>query len=178
MATPTSLPASFVAGNVLTAAQMNNLRGAFRILQVAQTVKTDTFTTSSATYVDITGLSVTITPSDTNSKILVVANVCLDSGGARLNAITLVRGSTEIYRGDAAGSRVRSTFGTNASTGDTVNAVTAMYLDSPATTSATTYKIQMRSSTGNVNMNRSAVDTDNGSYTRVPSSITVFEVSA
>jgi hypothetical protein len=36
MATPTTLPASFVAGNILTAAQLNNLRGAFRVLQVVQ----------------------------------------------------------------------------------------------------------------------------------------------
>ena len=46
MATPTTLPATFVAGNVLTAAQMNDLRGAFRVLQIVSTTKTDTFTTS------------------------------------------------------------------------------------------------------------------------------------
>ena len=49
MATPTTLPASFTAGQVLTAAQMNDLRGAFRVLQVVQATKANTFSTTSAT---------------------------------------------------------------------------------------------------------------------------------
>jgi hypothetical protein len=44
MATPTTLPATFVAGNVLEAEQLNDLRGAFRVLQTVSTTKTDTFT--------------------------------------------------------------------------------------------------------------------------------------
>jgi len=75
MATPTSLPATFVAGNVLTAAQMNDLRGAFRILQVVSTTKTDTFTTTSTSFTDVTGMSVTITPTATSSKVLVLVSM-------------------------------------------------------------------------------------------------------
>ena len=75
MATRTTLPATFVAGNVLTAAQQNDLRGAFRILQVEQVTKLDTFSTSSTSFTDITGLSITITPSSATNKILFMMNV-------------------------------------------------------------------------------------------------------
>lgn len=76
MATPTTLPATFVAGNVLTAAQMNNLRGAFRVLQVVSTTLTTSFTSGAGgAYANVTGLSATITPSATSSKILIMATV-------------------------------------------------------------------------------------------------------
>jgi hypothetical protein len=68
MATPTSLPASFTTGAVLTAAQMNDLRGAFRVLQVLQGNTTSQVANSGTSYID-TGASVTITPSSTSSVL-------------------------------------------------------------------------------------------------------------
>ena len=175
MATPTTLPATFVAGNVLTAAQMNDLRGAFRILQVVSTAKTDTFTAAATSYTDITGLSVSITPSSTDSKILVFA-----SGSAgTVTYIQLVRGSTAIFIGDTAGSRVRATQATYAAAANIPNNFSFVYLDSPATTSATTYKLQGRAEAGTFYINRAATDTDAAnSYPRTASSITVMEISA
>ena len=70
MATPTTLPSSFTAGQVLTAAQMNDLRGAFRVLQVVSSTWTTAAINSTTTYAD-TGLTATITPSATSSKVLV-----------------------------------------------------------------------------------------------------------
>lgn len=180
MATPTTLPATFVAGNVLTAAQMNNLRGAFRILQVVQTVKTDTFSTASTTYVDITGLSVSITPSSTSSKVLVFMDTKTNSAaGSATYAMQLVRGSTGIYIGDAAGSRFRATYGTAANVGDLIMQNCSVFLDSPATTSATTYKVQLRTNTAStIYLNRTGNDPDSGNGIRTASSITVMEISA
>lgn len=174
MATPTSLPSTFVAGNVLTAAQMNNLRGAFRVLQVVQTVKTDTFSTSSTTFVDVTGMSVSITPSATSSLVLVL----LDARIGGIGLTKLLRGATDIYIGDAAGSRTRSMglFVPNAN-GEDANP--AIFLDSPATTSSTTYKLQMRAEAATSYLNRSSNDPDNNvSGSRTASSITVMEISA
>ena len=113
MATPTSLPASFSSGAVLTAAQMNNLRGAFRILQVVQTIKTDIYSSGSVAQggeADVTGLTATITPSSTSSKILVVADVCGNTLGTALAHAPIItfrvyRGATNIGQGDAAGNR-------------------------------------------------------------------------
>jgi hypothetical protein len=183
MATPTTLPATFVAGNVLTAAQMNNLRGAFRILQVVQTVKTDTFTTNSLSFVDVTGLNVTITPSSTSSKILVMAQVTYCLGNSSGGMIKIIGGNAGNYIGDVSGSRVRAILGgQNAATNqDVILTGVGIYLDSPATTSATTYKVQaIRSLTAgaqfHINFDQSGFADAN--HTAGASSITVMEISA
>lgn len=183
MATPTTLPASYVAGTVLTAASLNNLRGAFRILQVAQTVKTDTFTTTSSTFVDVTGLSVSITPSATSNKILVIADIKQSGGADGFNpGIRLLRDSTTVYAGDAASNRTSGFYGVNGVNSGTIWTGTAVYLDSPATTSATTYKIQIAAKTAGAaftaGINRSNADGDFAYVWRTASSITVCEVSA
>lgn len=188
MATPTTLPATFVAGNVLTAAQMNNLRGAFRILQVVSAAKIDTFSTSSTSLVDVTGLSVTLTPSSTSSQVLVIAQ--LNGGMNNISnagvAFRLVGGNSANYVPAAAGSRTRSQFQLRYRTTNweegfwSQKSGSIMYLDSPATTSATTYKIQMSVTTGTVvgYVNRQGDDADVSEVFRQASSITAFEVSA
>jgi len=138
MATPTNLPASFTAGAVLTATQQNALRGAFRILQVVQGT-TSTITSSSTTAYADTTLTATITPQSTTSKILVMVahGSVFRSNGNVLNSMNLrlLRGATVI-----------STFGGGIGyTGtalDLTGSCSTVYLDSPATTSATTYKTQ------------------------------------
>ena len=179
MATPTTLPATFVAGNVLTAAQMNNLRGAFRVLQVVSTTKTDTFTTSSTTFADVTGLSATITPSSTSSLILVIASVtgCGDNGVAA-GHIRMLRGSTPIFVGNADGSRIQG-FRIETATGTATLTYGLTTLDNPATTSATTYKVQaMTVNTGSFFINRSKTDANDQNNPRGASSITLLEISA
>jgi len=182
MATPTTLPATFVAGNVLTAAQLNDLRGAFRVLQVVSVLKTDTFTASTATYTDITGLSATITPSATTSKIFVFANVQGSNAiGVDPATLQLVRDATAIALGDAAGSRIGGTSSLNGGAdGNVMYANIVAFLDSPATTSATTYKIQGRSNQGanTFVINRPYTDTNSAVSSRVVSTITVMEISA
>lgn len=138
MATPTNLPAAFTSGAVLTAAQQNDLRGAFRILQVVQGT-TSTITSSSTTAYADTTLTATITPQSTTSKILVMVahGSVFRSNGNVLNGVNLrlLRGATVI-----------STFGGGIGyTGtalDLTGSCSTVYLDSPATTSATTYKTQ------------------------------------
>ena len=138
MATPTTLPATFVAGDILTAAQMNNLRGAFRVLQVVTAVTGTTATNSTTTLAD-TNLTVTITPQSNTSKILVYVaqnGIQKTNGNAGNGALlALLRGAT-----------VLTYFGTGVGyTGtalETVVSASAVWLDSPATTSATTYKTQ------------------------------------
>lgn len=182
MATPTTLPATFVAGNVLTAAQMNNLRGAFRILQVVSTTKTDTFTsTASGAWTDITGFSVSITPRETASRILVIAtmNATPFVPGTVARAFRFVRDSTAIGVGDAAGSRLQASFTSASTLSETPAVFAGMVLDSPNTTSATTYKVQFRQ--GNATafyLNRSSADGDSVDGSRQASTITVLEVSS
>lgn len=178
MATPTTLPSTFVAGNVLTAAEMNNLRGAFRVLQVVQTLKTDTFSTTSLSFVNVTNLSVTITPSSTSSKVMIIASIALgDQAGV---AWKITGGNTASYVGDTAGNRIRAAGGQYLGGTTGPNAQSGVYLDSPATTSATTYQVQIISlNTGNTAyVNRSHTDTDNTIFVRGASTISAWEISA
>ena len=178
MAAVTTLPAAFVANTVLTATQQNDLRGAFRVLQVNSTILTSTFTTSSTSYTDITGLSVSITPSFTSSKIMVFATIngSQDYGVAD-DGLQLVRGSTAIAIGDAAASRVQSSTMFASPFGSQQSCVNISFLDSPATVAATTYKIQIiNGSAGTSYVNRGKSDT--AGHFRTASTITVMEISA
>jgi len=155
-----------------------------QVIQVVQTVKTDSFNTSSTTFADITGLSASITPSSASNKILVMCHIGIfmaNSSGVS-GAVALIRGSTNIGGGTAEGGRVsgisRTASGANADHG---NGLSFQYLDSPATTSSTTYKIQTVSQTSfSVYVNRGGTDSDVGfSYgTRTSSTLTLIEIAA
>jgi hypothetical protein len=141
MATPTTLPAAAVAGDVLTAAYVNDLRGAFRVLQVVS-ANHSTPTSNSTTTLADTGLTATITPSATTSKILVLvsqAGVFKSSTNAgNCIDIRLFRGATDI-------SPITLGAGfTNTAVANFIGNVSCMFLDSPNTTSATTYKTQFK----------------------------------
>jgi hypothetical protein len=177
MATPTTLPAAFVSGNVLTAAQLNDLRGAFRVLQVVTTAKTDTFSTTSTSFADITGMSVAITPSSTTSKILVVVSSNIGISGNIVATQRLLRDSTVIFAGDTSGTRPLGFAMGAIIEGTQIFGASAFFLDSPATVAATTYKTQMRVNSGTAYLNRNTRDTD-GLDPRLGSSITVMEISA
>ena len=174
------------ANRVLTLPDINSTVDttgrAGNILQVVQTVKTDTATTTSTnTFVD-TGLSVSITPSSASNKILVTANLNFSAGDMQNIAWRLVRGSTDLYMGDAASNRTRASGAVRVSTNQDAEHqnCTSVFLDSPNTTSATTYKVMWcrTYSTSTIYMNRASEDTDNDDRTRVPSSILVQEVAA
>ena len=150
------------------------------VAQVKSTAKSDTFTTTSGTFVDVTGLTVSITPSSASNKILVLATINMN-GQSGVSALQgqLVRDSTAINIGDAGSSRTRATFGNIESAVSNIVGQSIMFLDSPATTSSTTYKIQIRATTAaqTVVVNRASTDTDNASIARVASTITVMEVA-
>lgn len=120
--------------------------GGGKVLQVVMGSTSSTMTTSSSTFAD-TNLTATITPSSASSKILVIAsqNGCLKFGGTAANGmgLKLLRGSTDIAKMADGGMIIQSSTVNN---GD--YAFSIAYLDSPATTSATTYKTQANA-TGN-----------------------------
>ena len=158
-----------------TTAQMN---AAIGVYQVKSTTKTDTFSTTSATFTDITGLSVNITPTSSSNKVLVTASVSAACDPTLTNiSFQLVRGSTVIAVGDAASSRIRATIGTKSRDNDTPITQTIMFLDSPATTSSTTYKLQVKVSGSTGYINRSVSDVDSAGRDRTISTITVMEVA-
>ena len=151
------------------------------ILQVQNTLKTDTFTYSGTAQTEITGLSVTITPKFATSKILVMFNVHMigfDAG----TGLQLFRGSTALAIGDAASSRMIYTAVADYanSSGDqqySGGLTSHVILDSPATTSATTYKIYGQVLSQSFIVNKTRYDTNNGNASRGVSTITAMEIA-
>lgn len=149
--------------------------------QVVSTTKTDTFTTTSGTFTDITGLTLSITPSAATSKVLVIANVSTSCEiSVTATATRLVRDSTAIAVGDAAGSRVQASSLAAPANQNIQNMESVSYLDSPATTSATTYKMQILSVSAaqTAAVNRSLGDANTSGRARTVSTITALEVLA
>ena len=149
------------------------------ILQVVSTIKTDTFSATTSTYVDVTGLSVSITPTNSSNKVLVLVDLNWAASALDINTCRLLRDSTVIGAGDASGSRGTGFAGMRTASADNIVTNSISFLDSPSTTSATTYKIQIKSggSPNTVLVNRTSTDTNSFAFPRVVSSITVMEVA-
>ena len=137
-----------------------------------------TATTTSTTFVDITGLTVDITPSAATSKVLIFYSATIGSNAGWHAHLRLMRDTTPIAVGDANGSRKQSTTESGYQAA-IANTSCMMYLDSPATTSTTTYKLQWASeSSGTIYLNRSYTNTDNANFGTFVSTITVMEITA
>lgn len=152
-------------------------------VQVVQGTLTSTASTSSSSFAD-TGVAVTITPAINTNKVLITATVFIGQSTGENNSvyIRLIRGAgTVLIQGDVGGSKTR-TFAGMAVANNTLGTgtVTLSYLDSPATTSATTYKVQYLGSNGaaTVYLNRSSADTDTSAYPRGTSTIIAMEIMA
>jgi len=147
--------------------------GGGKILQVVNTIVAASRSTTSTSYVDITGASATITPSSALSKVLVLSNlpgayVSVSGGTTAYGEINTVRTSTEIssaYTGKYVSGGTGGTL-----IGDVYAGVTMITYDSPATTSATTYKLQFKMAAGTT-----MYASDGASK---PISITLMEIGA
>jgi len=159
------------------------------VLQVKNTVKTDTFSTSSQTPVVVTGLTVDITPISTSSKILICADVHY-SGDSQVDSVTLSlgRGGSVLtgFIADAASNRPRGAMhgfsgdGAGSGTNNEMYHSSVQCLDSPSTTSSTTYSVMMRAANGTTTqyVNRTMEDRDTANFdSRVVSTITVMEIA-
>ena len=132
------------------------------IVQVVQTVKQDQFTTSSTSYVDVTGMSATITPKFSTSKILVMVMTTVQQNGSRTRF--------DIHNSTSGGRISGSSNGMQGAEGTSINLPCHMsFLHSPATTSATTYKLQMLNTGGSTSYFNASTHTG---------TMTLMEVSA
>jgi hypothetical protein len=110
------------------------------IIQVVYVQTSTQTSTTSTTFADATNVQATITPSSSNSKILVLldVNIRTQSNDRTVGGARILRGSTEIYLDD-----FFYEIGVNANVGVTQHA-SFNYLDAPNTTNPTTYKLQIR----------------------------------
>ena len=143
------------------------------VLQVVSTTVT-TFTSSTST-TDITvGLTATITPTSTSSKILVMYS--LQGGTSDSYNATIYRGATAICTGTSGASLRNSTSSFVVATAGSgfLSTQSQQFLDSPATTSATTYDIKCNTNGGTFYVNRRPSSTEFGST----STVTLMEIAA
>jgi hypothetical protein len=149
------------------------------ILQVVQTAKTDTFSgVANGTALLVTGLSASITPSSTSSKIWIIGHIMYGSTGTTYGG-WFRRNGVDIGLGDASGSKQRVSMGMALSS-DTNQSNTFIYsyLDSPGTTSSVTYQFYAINDNGlSLLINRSVNDQDNTTGKRGISTVTLLEVS-
>ena len=156
--------------------------GGGKINQVVQTVNSTTSQMSSSSFADITGMSVAITPSASDSKILINVSLYAGQNGNSVAFFKLLRGSTVIGSASDDGSRVGCNFSFGVDGGDGhshVHSNSYSYLDSPSTTSATTYKLQGASyNNATLTFNRTPNDADHTTTARCTSVMTAIEVLA
>ena len=162
------LPAT--SGTVLVGGTQNIPTASLPIGSVLQVVNVayagGTTSSSSSTYADVTGLTATITPNFSTSKILVIVSVngCKKTTNNTYLALRLVRDATVIHSLEQEGGY------TNNSDINEFGGCGCNFLDSPATTSATTYKIQLASVANNAEV--SVGNSNSGS------TITLMEIAA
>ena len=150
------------------------------VLQVVQTVKTDTFSTTSS-YTSVTGLSASITPSSSTSKILVTVSLGALSATNSSMKMGMYRGATPIYVGDAAGSRTQVSAQSQTTNNYQAQFGAWSFLDSPATTSSTTYQVYIGSNGTGPTLYLNRTDRDNNASSedaRSASSIILMEIAA
>ena len=156
---------------------ISNLSGGVgKILQVVSTVKNDTTSTSSGTYADISGLTVSITPSATSSKILYSGHLYIASSSSEV-VFRLTRTISGSTNGDIAApsAYVDDEDGTFCHGGGSrYGGHSFEFLDSPNTTSAITYGIKWQVHSGTTYLNR----TWDANIFHGISTVTAMEVAA
>jgi hypothetical protein len=155
--------------------------GGGKVLQVVTATLVTTASTTSTTFTD-TGLSASITPAATSSRILVIATICAGVTGSASSNYSLFRDTTNLLTPTSPSNRNPSFMQYPGDiSGSTYFMIPATYnfVDSPSSTSSLTYKIRyLISSPGTAYINRTATDGDTASYSRGVSSITLLEIGA
>ena len=189
IAAPESNPSAdrtlYLPGNANGTILTNTTPGC--VLKTASTIKTDAFTHNTSTLTDVTGMSVSIQPSVSNSKIFVSTTLCCGGGDNLYAQFNLLRGSTQIGASThGSGNQRKATFGYATPEGADGNykiySVAYQILDTPSYTlgDTITYKLQCSTNTLATTilyLNRPE-RTDNGAYIISGSStITAMEIA-
>ena len=156
-----------------------------KIIQVVQTVKTDTYLTTASGVIAVNGMTASISPKATSSKVLIIISINFDN--SRDNS----QGGFRIYRNGShltaatapsAGNRyiVNTDFGANSNRDQSGMNRNFFYLDSPNTTSSRTYALYIykRNSGDKFSVNRGQTDANEGDDPRMISTVTLMEVAS
>jgi hypothetical protein len=156
---------------------VNRIGASAGVLQVVSQTKTDNSSGTNSSFQDVSGLSVSITPTSASSKVLVRFSIAVGYSTAdNFARVNLVRNSTNISQstGGSVGQQTLVVYNEGTNAGSTM--YVGEFLDSPSTTSSTTYKIQIATvinATETWYVNRYAGNENYGST----STITLMEVA-
>jgi hypothetical protein len=187
--TITGLSAGAIASNDIASLAATKLTGTIpdanapsgSVLQVVSVTKADTQTITGTSYTQISGLTASITPISSSSKILISVSIGFGGGTNFYPAFTLYRDSTPIGINSGSGTGEECSFGfQNPTSIERYFQVNHQYLDSPSSTSAITYSVYvspMRTSSQTININTANSVQDNNQV-KGTSTITVMEISA
>ena len=150
------------------------------VIQVVQAFKQDTFSVNNNTWTNITGLNVSITPSSTSSRILILSNIFAHGSGNAF--LRMTRNGTVIGAGTPVGNREGVTAGDLYNPDDNRNQTfSMMFVDSPSSTSSVSYWAQTRAeqTSGYITyVNRQTTDNDNINRPRYASMLIALEIAA
>ena len=164
-----------------TYAFTGTVSGAGKVGQVIQTVKTDTASTTSDSYVAITGMTASMACASTSSKVLVNVNIYVGRAANGYGSIQLwIGGSVSAFIGDASSSRLRSSLGNTINTNGTLglDSYSASFLHSPSSTSSIAYALYWKDGAESTTLylNRSGTHNDNANASVGVSTITLMEI--
>jgi hypothetical protein len=174
-----------VNSNVMTVPSGHKLYAPGHVIQVVSVTKTNDYAialSAGGFGTNVTGLEATITPTFSSSKIFVQVSTALARvEGRGIGGFRIVRNGTPVSIGDAAGSRGRVTSGVinDFANDQSLAPVSAGVLDSPNSTGALTYGIQLYGlGSSTFILNRPGVNNDNTTHMRTVSTITLMEIAA
>lgn len=161
------------------------IRGSGQLpVQVVQTSSNTIQTISGTSFVELTSLNATITPTNSANRIMVVCSISFGSNNDAFPAFRLFRGATWISQSAASGPATQTTFGCAVPTGSAnafnqIGVASYTFLDSPATTSPITYSVQaspMRTASRTFVLNAAQSIGDANQLTAT-STLTLYEVA-
>ena len=170
------MASTLTVDNIVGATSSDKIHIPGHVIQVVSATKTDKQTVTSTSFLDVTGLSVSITPTSSTSKVLVLLNAHGGHDNTNYFLWNIVRDSTAIAQPDGSNpypATANTYVGDSVASGLAIMTVNMNFLDSPSTTSATTYKIQVRTTGGTATVNGRPSNTNGATV----STITVMEIA-
>ena len=122
-----------------TIANNGTASGFGKVLQVVQTIKTNTFSTTSNSFVEVTGSGVSITPSSTSNKVLYMLSFHYSANGEAAGEEFAIYKNGSLLSGYSDGTKTKGGVARSAT-----GSANYIYLDSPSTTSEVTYALYIR----------------------------------
>ena len=173
-----TVDADTLASNAVTAGKLASGVGG-KILQVIYVQKTDTFSSNSSSWVDITGLTANITMTSASNKVLVTCHVSGLNDSSTGTGLAIDRGGSLIGLPQSGYVNRQNIMGSEfyESRDDSFRVQSFTFLDTPGS-GTHTYKVRAMPKGYYLYINRSVVDSDNSGYSRGTSDMTLMEVAA